>query len=339
MTYEEFWRRYTLERHNVLNYSRSEYLVFVAFGICLSVLIALIEGNSNRQFFIVDRFLVYAKFVWLAYLPIALVTLCGILGFDPKADILLVRRKQSKDYKIIFHQIVTKGFNEMAVKNSARSVLFWAPRYLKNYEIWIVTEEDVNREFFESLKNISNEARRRVRIVYVPKNYTTPNDTKYKARALNYALELRRKIGYISDSIWIYLMDEESVVGEDTIIGIIDFVEHERKLIGQGLIVYSNFWGTNKLVSFEDRLRSADDISRYKLQTRIGKVFVGVFPHSHLLLCFRKSRIVNGLCSYSLPFSQPHTFPKRSFTRSPKIASSALMSPKSHPILFSKSDL
>jgi len=109
MTCGEFWRRYTLERHNVLNYLRLEYLVFATFGICLSVLIALIEGNSNKQFFIIDRFLVYAKFLWLAYLPIALVTFYGILGFNPKADILLERRKQDKDYKVIF-QIVTQRF-------------------------------------------------------------------------------------------------------------------------------------------------------------------------------------------------------------------------------------
>ncbi len=47
-------------------------------------------------------------------------------------------------------------------------------------------------------------------------------------------------------------MDEESIVGEDTIIGIIQFIEDEApkgKLVAQGLIVYSNQWGRSPIAA------------------------------------------------------------------------------------------
>ncbi len=81
-------------------------------------------------------------------------------------------------------------------------------------------------------------------------------------------MELREKLGYHPEKTWIYLMDEESIVGEDTILGIIDFIESEApkgKLVGQGLIVSSNYWGRNLLTSLQDSLRAGDDISRFKL--------------------------------------------------------------------------
>ncbi len=273
----ELWKVYTVEKHNRLNYSKVEYILFLFVGICISLAVSDSSGIQNLP--IIDRLLVYAKFIWLAYLPVALITSYGILRYNPREDILLERRKQNGNYKVIF-QIVTRGFNREAVKRSVRSILYWASMYLKDYEVWVVTEDDVDREFFDGLKTIDN--LNRVKVIYVPKEYITPRKTKYKARALQYALELRRKIGYISNRIWIYLMDEESIVGEDTVLGIIDFIESGKSLIGQGLIVYSNFWGANRLTSLEDSLRSADDITRYKLQAKFGKVFVGVHG-SHLL--------------------------------------------------------
>ena len=282
-----FWKEYTLERHNKLNYSRLEYILFLAAGIGGSVVINVLSGNPNSSPSVLDQILINAKYVWLAYSPIAALSGYSILRYNPKEDFYLERKEQSEDYKVIF-QITTRGFNTEAVERSVKSILYWAPKYLRNFEIWVVTEDDVDKNFFESLKGINNEAERRVKVIYVPRDYRTPNNTKYKARALHYAMELRKKLGYDPKKTWIYLMDEESIVGEDTILGIIDFIEREAKkgkLIGQGLIVYSNFWGKNLLTSLEDSLRAGDDISRYKLQARYGKVIIGVHG-SHLLYRF-----------------------------------------------------
>jgi len=159
--------------------------------------------------------------------------------------------------------------------------LYWAPRYLRRFEVWVVTEDDVDKRFFEGLRRLDD----RVRVVYVPSWYRTPRGTRYKARALHYAAELRARLGYDPEKTWVYLMDEESIVGEDTILGIIEFIEEEApkgKLVGQGLIVYSNYWGKNLLTSMQDSVRSFDDITRFKLQNLIGRNFVGLHGF-HLL--------------------------------------------------------
>jgi len=284
---EKFWQEYTLDKHNQLNYSKLEYILFLTAGIGSSIAINTLSGASSSNPSLLDQILINAKYIWLAYSPIATLTGYSILRYNPKEDFHLERRQQSEDYKVVF-QITTRGFNTEAVERSVKSVLYWAPKYLKDYEIWVVTEEDVDKNFFEGLKEISEEAKKRVGVIYVPRDYRTPNNTKYKARALHYAMELRKKLGYDPKRTWIYLMDEESIVGEDTILGIIDFIEREAKrgkLIGQGLIVYSNFWGKNLITSLEDSLRAADDISRYKLQARYGKVMIGIHG-SHLLYRF-----------------------------------------------------
>ncbi|ACS33091.1 glycosyltransferase family 2 protein [Thermococcus gammatolerans] len=277
---KEFWRDYTLEKHNQLNYSKLEYSLFLTIGILGSLILNSLSGNHTDSLSTLDKILVNAKYIWLAYSPIAALSSYGLLRYNAKDDFQLERKVQSEDYKVTF-QITTRGFNKDAVRRGVKSVAYWAPKYLRDYEIWVVTEDDVDKSFFDKLKEIDDN----VRIIYVPRDYKTKNNTKYKARALNYALDVRREEGYISDKTWIYLMDEESIVGEDTILGIIDFIENEAKkgkLIGQGLIVYSNFWGKNLLTSLEDSLRAGDDITRYKIQARYGKVIVGIHG-SHLL--------------------------------------------------------
>jgi len=278
----EFWRKYTLERHNQLNCSKLEYALFLAIGVGGSIAISVSSGNPE-SLSTLDAILVNAKCVWLAYAPIAAISGYGILRCSPKEDFHLERRAQSGDYKVVF-QITTRGFNKEAVERSVKSVLYWAPKYLKNYEVWVVTEEDVDKGFFEKLKEV-NGGEKVVKVVYVPSDYKTPNNTRYKARALHYAAELRKRLRYDPEKTWVYLMDEESIVGEDTVLGIVDFIENESKkgrLVGQGLIVYPNFWGKNILASLEDSIRAGDDISRYNLQAKMGKVVVGVHG-SHLL--------------------------------------------------------
>jgi len=279
-----FWENYTLKRHNKLNYSRLEYIIFVVAGIGVSILFLHLGGYQFTPRSFLDGILINLKYVWLLYSPVAVVACLGLTIYRPEKGIVLKRCIQKEDYKVIF-QIVTRGFNTEAVKRSVSSILYWAPKYLKSYEIWVITEEDVDKDFFESLKELNGEAEKKVKVIYVPRDYETPNNTKYKARALNYALELRRKMKYDLEKTWIYIMDEESIVGEDTILGIIDFIEKEGKkgkLAGQGIIVYSNFWGKNILTSLGDSIRAGDDLSRFRFQGEYGKVLIGVHG-SHLL--------------------------------------------------------
>ena len=43
----EFWRRYTLELHNRLNYSRFEYLLFIVAGVVGGYVVNMLAGNPE----------------------------------------------------------------------------------------------------------------------------------------------------------------------------------------------------------------------------------------------------------------------------------------------------
>ncbi len=241
--------------------------MFVVAGVVGGYAVNMLAGSPEPDMPLLDRVLVWAKLVWLLYLPIAVLSGAAILLYNPRDDFHLERRSQSGDYLVVF-QVTTRGFNKGAVERSVKSVLYWAPRYLWNYEVWVVTEDDVDKEFFEGLRGLSS----RVKVVYVPRDYRTPNNTRYKARALHYAMELRKKLGYNPEKTWVYLMDEESIVGEDTVLGIIDFIENESpkgKLVGQGLIVYGNFWGRNWITTVADGIRPVWELGMEWLSLKI----------------------------------------------------------------------
>jgi len=58
-----------------------------------------------------------------------------------------------------------------ALKRSIESIKYWAPKYLKNYEIWVVTEPDADPE----IDNIKD-----VKIIKVPYEFSTKTDLNIK---------------------------------------------------------------------------------------------------------------------------------------------------------------
>ncbi len=60
------------------------------------------------------------------------------------------------------------------------------------------------------------------------------------------------------------------------------FIENKRGSIGQGLIIYSNFYGKNIFTSLADSIRSATDVSTHVFQIKTG--FVSWMHGSHVLI-------------------------------------------------------
>src|ERR1700685_4455717 len=77
-----------------------------------------------------------------------------------------------------------------------------------------------------------------VRIIVVPCEYVTPNNSRFKARALHYALLNSQ----ISGTAWIVHLDEETQPTQSAIKGICKFICQEeasgRLRIGQGALLY-----------------------------------------------------------------------------------------------------
>jgi cellulose synthase/poly-beta-1,6-N-acetylglucosamine synthase-like glycosyltransferase len=114
-----------------------------------------------------------------------------------------------------------------------------------NYRIDLVVDNLPPQEKFDA------------NIVLVPKSYKPPNGCKTKPRALQYAVERRKINGEISKDIWIFLLDEESFITEQTLKSLLHYLAQPNPPpIAEGPIIYPNkFFEANLLCSFAECMR------------------------------------------------------------------------------------
>jgi beta-1,4-mannosyltransferase len=110
----------------------------------------------------------------------------------------------------------------------------------------------------------------------VPPDYQTANDTLYKARALQYALE---RSDLPADG-WILHLDEESHPSRSLIAGMAQAITEEEASgahrIGQGAILYHRNLRSHPTLTLADMVRTGDDLGRFHLQHRLGYTLFGL---------------------------------------------------------------
>lgn len=114
--------------------------------------------------------------------------------------------------------------------------------------------------------------------IVVPKQYSTANNTRAKARALNYALHHSP----LGEHQWIVHMDEESWPTPSSITGIAAMIGEEevsrpgRPRVGQGTIVYHRKWKEHPFFTLSDCVRTGSDKGRLYLSMLIGVPLFGL---------------------------------------------------------------
>jgi hypothetical protein len=182
----------------------------------------------------------------------------------------------------VVFQITAIGKNPRALEASARSVGYWlrrSPRLGYRAEVWAVVEPE---GYASDPLRYDRLAADGVRIVVVPRSYSTPLGTSGKARALEYAVERRRALGLADASTWIYHQDEETVVGQDTLLGIADFVRAGAHRVGVGIILYPIDWNGSPS-HVQELTRTYDDLRVLDSMTLPGNPTAG-FHGSHILV-------------------------------------------------------
>ncbi|XP_019876003.1 beta-1,4-mannosyltransferase egh [Aethina tumida] len=151
-------------------------------------------------------------------------------------------------------RVVTRGDYPQLVKtNVTRNMNKCVDAGLENFMIEVVTDKPINLE-----------NHRRVREIVVPPTYKTKTGALFKARALQYCLE--DKINVLSDNDWIVHLDEETLLTENCVKGILNFVVDGKHQFGQGLITYANENIVNWITTLADSFRVTDDMGKLKLQ-------------------------------------------------------------------------
>jgi len=182
----------------------------------------------------------------------------------------------------VLFQVTAIGKNARSLDATVRSVLYWlrhTPRLGFRYLVWAVVEPDGYRSSPEIYRSLEADG---VRVMVVPNGYQTPLVTRGKARALEYASEMRRRLGLSVPWLWVYHQDEETCVGQDTLTGLSEFVRDGSALVGAGIILYPLDWmGSPSHV--QELTRSYDDLRVLDSMTLPGNPTAG-FHGSHFVV-------------------------------------------------------
>lgn len=105
---------------------------------------------------------------------------------------------------------------------------------------------------------------RRVREIVVPTSYQTKSKALFKARALQYCLE--DDVDMLGKDDWIVHLDEETLLTENSVRGILNFCSEGKHQFGQGVVTYAGGEIVNWITTFADSMRVAVDMGVLRFQ-------------------------------------------------------------------------
>lgn len=154
-------------------------------------------------------------------------------------------------------RVVTRGdYPDLVKSNVLRNMNTCLDTGLENFLVEVVSDKPVNLP-----------KHRRTREIVVPKEYKTKTGALFKSRALQYCLE--DNVNVLNNNDWVVHLDEETLLTENSVRGIINFVLDGKHPFGQGLITYANENVVNWLTTLADSFRVSDDMGKLRLQFKM----------------------------------------------------------------------
>ncbi len=140
-------------------------------------------------------------------------------------------------------QICTSGKAPKSVNSIVETVRSYDLDF--PHETWVVVEA-YDRNLYDA-----------DRVVVVPPDFTTPKGTGAKARALEYARQVRMKEGIEAETTKILFLDDDSVPEK----GYLQYAFHSPIDVAHGYIRTDRKYGTNILTSIADNFRVSDCVA------------------------------------------------------------------------------
>ncbi len=126
----------------------------------------------------------------------------------------------------IIFQVTTKGASHVVAEVVARVKDVCKSIGYDNYRVDVLT--DYPGDFFDA------------NMIHTPRFFETPHQSRFKSRALHYAVLWRRQRGENTADIWIFHLDEESFVTPQTVISVLKHIAQNPTPISEGPIIYPN---------------------------------------------------------------------------------------------------
>ena len=188
-------------------------------------------------------------FRFLSFLPLPLCVFhaIGLIRYN-----VFPEKSQLRDSPLLAPflsiRVVTRGdYPDLVRRNVQRNMNTCLDLDMDKFIIEVVTDKPLNLP-----KNA------RIREIIVPATYRTKSGSLYKSRALQYALE--DEVNILNDDDWIVHLDEETILTESSVRGILNFLFESKHSIGQGLITYANEEVINWVTTLADSFRVGADL-------------------------------------------------------------------------------
>lgn len=159
-------------------------------------------------------------------LPQVLFNFCGLVFYNAFPEKVVLKGSPLLA-PFICIRVVTRGdFPDLVKTNVARNMNTCLDTGLENFLMEVVTDKPINLP-----------KHRRIREIVVPHDYQTKTGAMFKSRALQYCLE--DHVNVLNNTDWIVHLDEETLLTENSVRGVINFVLDGKHPFGQGLITVS----------------------------------------------------------------------------------------------------
>ncbi|VDK63878.1 unnamed protein product [Onchocerca ochengi] len=254
--------------------AETKHAIHVASFFCWLILFEVICGTiplfSQTQSryvstsSLIDRYGYFGTFILyiirvasLLVLPQCIFNMLGLVLFNGFREKVRLKAAPLLAPLVCF-RVVTRGDYPELVKQNV------------NYNMTKCREVGMENFFFEVVtdKAICLPSKPRLREVIVPSTYSlrTKSGAQFKSRALQYCLE--DGINILQDDDWIVHLDEETLLTNNSICGILNFCEDGKHQFGQGIITYANGDIVNWITTLSDSFRVADDMGKLRFQFR-----------------------------------------------------------------------
>src|ERR671915_2559790 len=183
---------------------------------------------------------------WFSTIPVAFLTLTRLLR-NRRIFVETDLRRIHNDPEIIFQITTRSATRTPVVIRGIESIIESCSKVnYDSYEISVVTDDEKDK------RTLSNH---KCEVIVVGKEYST-NAIK-KGRALQYAVEFRRKCAKNSLKQWIFHMDDESCVTTQTVLSLLKFIRSAGPaVVSEGPIFYPlKFEFANPLTAIAESIR------------------------------------------------------------------------------------
>lgn len=188
-------------------------------------------------------------------IPVSILNCLGLICYNPYKKVTSPISCMSSAPFLCFRMVTRGDYPEFVRRNAIINRNKCREVGVHNFVIEIVSDKQINVPDEEEM----------IREIVVPKGYTTKNNTLYKARALNYCLESH--VNTLASNDWIVHLDEETLLTESSLHGILHFTTETNADIGQGPISYANGEVIkNWITTLADSIRLSLDYALFRFQ-------------------------------------------------------------------------